>query len=159
MTRTPREDGAALVLALVVVLVTAVLGLAVANLTATSLSFSNASASDRQLSYAADGAADWAINQVAQGLNASPSDPPPPLPCASPEPFPGYPTTTLTVSCQVPQGGDGSGGGGGSQATYVFIVTDPVAQVTYLTATVGFAPGADGQLHGVVESWAERPAS
>ncbi|HZQ58627.1 MAG TPA: hypothetical protein VFA84_11345 [Acidimicrobiales bacterium] len=156
MKRTRGEDGAALVLALVVVLVTAVLGLAVANLTTTSVSFSNASASDRQLSYAADGAADWAINQVAQALNAPPSDPPPPLPCASPEPFPGFTATTLTVSCQAPRGGDRRGNGG-SQATYVFTVTDAVAQVTYLNTTVAFAPGGDGLLHGVVQSWAERP--
>jgi len=152
--RTRGEDGAALVLALVVVLVTAVLGLAVANLTTTSVSFSNASASDRQLSYAADGAADWAINQVAQALNASQ-----PPPCATPEPFPGFTTNTLTVTCQAPQGGDGdgNGGNGGSQATYMFTVTDAIAQVTYLNTTVAFAPGGDGLLHGVVQSWAERP--
>ena len=43
--------------------------------------------------------------------------------------------------------------------TYMFKVTDAAAQLTYVNATVGFAPGDDGHLHAAVRSWVERPTT
>ena len=167
MRRCSREDGAALLLALVVVLVASLLGLGMANLTVSSASFSNASAADRQLTYAANGAADWGISQVVQALNAG-QDPP----CA-PASFPDFPSVPMTVSCSSPARGAGTASTTTTTAsdssaasapvtdgpvTYDFTVKDSSTGATYVTASVTFSAGLDGQVHGSVKTWEDKPA-
>ncbi len=144
MKRT--EDGAALVLALVVVLLAGLLAGATASLIATTLRFSDNIEADRQATYAADGAADWAINQ--SELSQAAQGPP----CVGGAPqlgavISGIPSLAVQAS-PVGSPGDGSA----FECTY----TVSAGSVTYISADVEFFSPPASPLT-VVKSWVDRP--
>jgi hypothetical protein len=129
------ERGAALAFAMVLVLLASVLGLALGNLVTSGLSFSNRADADRQAAYAADGAADWAIQEVVQASNGPGT---PSCWAGSVSLDPQVPPMTV----EVPPG-----------STYpncTFIVLN--GATTYVRAEVAFSGG-----HAAVLSWIERP--
>jgi hypothetical protein len=144
MTRCRGEQGATLILALVVVLLASLIGVAVTRLTTTSLAFGINGGADRQASYAADGAVDWAITQVLQNQASS---------CwtGTVQLDQSLPVMTVGVS---PTGG--SGGAGGQQSLQcTFVVSGQENSVNYVQATVTFAQGPPTT--ATVETWVERP--
>jgi Tfp pilus assembly protein PilX len=143
------EDGAALALAIVLVLLAGLLAGAVAGLVATTSRFSSSMEADRQTSYAADGAADWAINQSAQTVQAdSPTcvDSAPSLTVAPGLTSPVPPLTVKATKANSPRDG--------AILECSFVVSS--ASVTYVNADVEFFSSGTSPATAV-KSWISRP--